>query len=206
MFNLAKGFGTFPRALNQRNFLLLAPLLILLVAACSSGSDDPIISSEQEAGGPEYSAILITTDMAVGESRVMFGVVNREGMPVPGTTSEVGIYFLVPGEDARELKESVTANFVNWPTSVGGIFAANLDLDIGGLYEMDIDYTANDGTSVFAQASFILQDDSSTPAIGSPAPASVTHTAADAEHISHITSSVTPDLDLYQLSIHEALQ
>ncbi|MCH6557379.1 MAG: slipin family protein [Nitrospirae bacterium] len=45
-------------------------------------------------------------------------------MPVPGTSSEVGVYFLVPGEDARELKESVTAKFISWPTSVGGVFAA----------------------------------------------------------------------------------
>ncbi len=206
MFNLAKGLGILPRALNLRTLLLLAPLLLILVAACSSDSDDPIISSEQEAGGPAYSAIIITTDMAVGESRVLFGVIDREGMPVPGTTSEVGIYFLVPGEDARELKESVTANFVSWPTSVGGVFAADLDLDIGGLYEIDVNFTSNDGAPIFAQANFILQDDPSTPAIGSPAPASVTHTAAEAEHISHITSSVEPDLDLYELSIHEALQ
>jgi hypothetical protein len=206
MFNLAKGLGTLPKALSRRTFFLLAPLLLILVAACSSGSDDPIISSEQEAGGPEYSAIIITTDMAVGESRVLFGVIDRDGMPVAGTTSEVGIYLLVPDEDARELKESVTANFVNWPTSVGGVFSTNLDLDTGGLYELEVKLTTSDGTAVFAQASFILKDEPSTPAIGSPAPASVTHTAAEAEHISHITSSVAPDLDLYQLSIHEALQ
>ncbi|MQG10050.1 MAG: hypothetical protein FI716_00965 [SAR202 cluster bacterium] len=205
MFNLAKGLGTLPWALSLRTLLLLAPLLLILVAACSSESDDPIISSEQESGGPEYSAIIITTDMSVGESRVLFGVIDREGMPVPGTSAELGVYFLVPGEDARVLKESVTANFVNWPTAVGGVFAANLDLDIGGLYEIDVNLTSGDGTQVFAQASFILQDHPSTPAIGSPAPASVTHTAAEAEDISHITSSLAPDLDLYQLSIHEAL-
>ena len=164
MFNLAKGLGTLPWALSLRTLLLLAPLLLILVAACSSESDDPIISSEQESGGPEYSAIIITTDMSVGESRVLFGVIDRQGMPVPGTSSEVGVYFLVPGEDARVLKESVTANFVNWPTAVGGVFAANLDLDIGGLYEIDVNLTSGDGTQVFAQASFILQDHPSTPA------------------------------------------
>ncbi len=205
MLNQANKHGNITRAPNPRTLLLLAPLLLILVAACSSGSDDPIISSEQEAGGPKYSAIIITTDMAVGESRVLFGVVDREGMPVPGTTSKVSVYYLVPGEDARELKESVTADFVNWPTSMGGVFSANLDLDIGGLYEIDVNLTTSDGAPVFAQASFILQDDPSTPAIGSPAPASVTHTAAEAEDISHITSSIEPDLDLYQLSIHEAL-
>ncbi len=183
----------------------MVPLLLMLAAACSSDSEDPIISSEQQAGGPEYSAIVITTDLAVGESRVLFGVINQEGMPVPGATSEVDAYFLVPGEDSRELKDSVTATFTNWPTAVGGVFAANLDLDIAGIYEIDANYTSNEGTQIFAQASFILKEETSTPAIGSAAPASVTHTAGDAEDISHITSALEPDLDLYELSIHEAL-
>lgn len=77
---------------------------------------------------------------------------------------------------------------------------------IAGAYELDIDYTSNDGAPVFAQVSFILKEEASTPAIGSPAPASVTYTATDKEDISHITSSSEPDLDLYELSIHEALQ
>ncbi len=206
MFELANGLGTITRALKPRTLVLLAPLLLLLIAACSSDSNDPIISSEQQAGGPEFSAIIITTDMAVGMNRIQFGVVNREGMPVPGVTSEVGAYFLVPREDARELKDSATASFVSWPTSVGGVFVGEFELDIAGAYELDIKYTSNDGVPVFAQVSFILKEEASTPAIGSPAPASVTYRANDKEDISHITSSTEPDLDLYALSIHEALR
>ena len=206
MLNLANGVGPIAHILNRRTLLLLTPLLLLLIAACSSGSDDPIISSEQQAGGPEYSGIIITTDMAVGVNRILFGVINRDGMPVPGTTSEVGAHFLVPREDARELKDSVTAEFVSWPTSVGGVFVAEFDLDVAGAYEIDIDFTSNDGTPIFAQTSFIVKEEPSTPAIGSPAPASVTHTAAGTDDISHITSSPEPDLDLYELSVHEALE
>jgi hypothetical protein len=206
MLNLANGVGPIAHILNRRTLLLLTPLLLLLIAACSSGSDDPIISSEQQAGGPEYSGIIITTDMAVGVNRILFGVINRDGMPVPGTTSEVGAHFLVPREDARELKDSATAEFVSWPTSVGGVFVAEFDLDVAGAYEIDIDFTSNDGTPIFAQTSFIVKEEPSTPAIGSPAPASVTHTAAGTDDISHITSSPEPDLDLYELSVHEALE
>ena len=102
MFNLAKGLGTLPRALNRRALFLLAPLLLLLVAACSSGSDDPIISSEQQAGGPDFSAIIVTTDMAVGHNRLMFGIIDRDGMPVTGQTAAVAAHFMVPNEDVRE--------------------------------------------------------------------------------------------------------
>jgi len=104
------------------------------------------------------------------------------------------------------LEDSATAEFVSWPTSVGGVFVAEFDLDVAGAYEIDIDFTSNDGTPIFAQTSFIVKEEPSTPAIGSPAPASVTHTAAGTDDISHITSSPEPDLDLYELSVHEALE
>jgi hypothetical protein len=198
--------GPVTKAINIKELVLFLPLLLMLAAACSSDSGDPIISSEQQSGGPEYSGIIITTDLAVGESRVLFGVIDRDGMPVPGAAAEVGAYFLVPREDTRELKDSVTASFTSWPTAVGGVFVADFDLDTAGAYEIDANYTSNDGTTIFAQASFIVAEETSTPAIGSLAPASVTHTAGDAEDISHITSSAEPDLDLYELSIHEALE
>ena len=86
------------------------------------------------------------------------------------------------------------------------MFVAEFDLDVAGAYEIDIDFTSNDGTPIFAQTSFIVKEEPSTPAIGSPAPASVTHTAAGTDDISHITSSPEPDLDLYELSVHEALE
>jgi hypothetical protein len=180
-------------------------LLLSLAAACSSDSEDPIISSEQEAGGPAYSGTIITTDMAVGVNRMLFGVTDREGMPIIGDSADVGVYFLVPRADARELTKEVTANFISWPTVIGGVFGAEVDIPLGGVYELDIRYTSSDGVEVFAQTSFLVKDESETPSVGSPAPASVTHTLADAEDISHITSSPEPDPELYQLSIDEAL-
>ena len=86
--------GHVSRRISPLAFMLL--MLLLLAAACSSDSDDPIISSEQEAGGPDYSARIITTDMAVGHNRLVFGVIDLEGMPVRAEASEVVAYFLVP--------------------------------------------------------------------------------------------------------------
>ena len=85
MFNLAGGLSTIPRKLNPRNFILTLAFLSLLMVACSPGSNNPIISSEQKAGGPEYSGIIVTTDMSVGVNRILFGVINRDGMPVAGS-------------------------------------------------------------------------------------------------------------------------
>ena len=206
MLNPAHALGRISRGLRPRTLIFLPMLLLLLAAACSSGSDGPIISSEQQAGGPDYSAVIITTDLAVGHSRIVFGIIDREGMPVSPESSDVAVYFLVPNEDTRELKNSVTPQFISWPTSARGVLVVEVDLDTAGAYQMDVNSTTADGTPVFAQASFIIQETSSTPAIGAQAPASVTVTAAGVEDLSHITSSPEPDPALYELSIHEALE
>ena len=195
------------RALSPRMLLLLAPLLLLLsAAACSSGPEDAIISSEQQAGGPDYSAVIITTDLAVGRSRIKFGIIDRDGMPVTSQSADVGVYFLVPGETARELKVSVTPRFTSWASALQGVFIFEVDLDTVGAYEIDVNTTTADGTPVFAQARFLLKETTSAASIGAPAPASVTPTAAGVADLSHITSSPEPDPGLYEYSIHEALQ
>lgn len=205
MPNLSDGPVRFLPRPSPLIFLLL-PVLSLLLAACSSGAEDPIISSEQQTGGPDYSAIVITTDMAVGQTRLVFGIIDRDGMPVRAESSEVAAYFLVPNEETRELKDSVAARFVLWPSAVGGVFVAEVDLDTAGAYEIDVNSISNDGTPVFAQASFAVKETASTPAIGASAPASVTITGTAVENLSHITSSPEPDPGLYEHSIHEALQ
>lgn len=202
---LAVGFGPVLRTINTRTLHILAPLLLLLAAACSSGSDDPIISDQQQAGGPDYSAVIITTDLSVGPTRLLFGIIDRDRMPVLGASANVEAYSLVPNEETRELRASAAARFIEWPSAALGVFVVEFDLDTAGTYELDVNLTATDGTPIFAQANFLIQETSRTLAIGAAAPASVTHTAADAEDISHITSSVEPDPDLYEFSIDEAL-
>ena len=62
-----------------------------------------------------------------------------------------------------------------------------------------------DGSPVDASGLFEVKATSSTPAIGSPAPASVTPTGAQVDDLATISSSIVPDPDLYQISVHDAL-
>ena len=57
-----------------------------------------------------------------------------------------------------------------------------------------------------AVANFPVREESHAPGIGQPVPASVTPTGGNVDDLATITSSPTPDPDLYRLSIHEALQ
>lgn len=206
MLNPANTFRTIQRTVNPSAIIMLVPLLLFLATACSSDTGNPIISSEIEPGGPEYSGVVITQDIAVGSNRLLFVVIDREGMPVKGASPNVGVYFLTPKGDTRELRQTVNAKFVAWSTAAGGVFSTEIDLIEGGLYQLDINLTSSNGVEIFAQTNILVQDDPQTPAVGTAAPASVTYKAGDKEDLSQITSALIPDPDLYQLSINEALK
>ncbi len=212
MFNLSVQRPQLFTPFRSRTILSLGVVLLLFVAACTP-SADPIISDEatpspEEIGGPDFSALVITTDMAVGKNKITFGVMDREGMPVLESASgnaTVRTYLLVPHQDAREPKATVPARFRPWPTNVRGVFEADLEFDIEGTWELEVDLLNAAGEPVTAKASFVVKEESSTPAIGAPVPPIVTLTVADVEDLSHLSSSAAPDPDLYQLSVHEAV-
>ena len=190
------------RAFPARIAFLCALCLLILAAAC--GGSDVIVPPTEEFGGPEHWAVVITSDLAVGRERLAFGVGSRDGPPLQADSATVRTYFLPDNTDSREARQTLTAEFLAWPT-VAGVFVAHPDFDVAGSWELEAELTTPDGVKVLAKSAFPVEETSSTPAIGAPAPASVTLRASDVEDLSHITTSGEPDPGLYALSIHEAV-
>ena len=173
-----------------------------MTAAC--GGSDVIVPPTEEFGGPEFAAVVVNTDLAVGPERIAFGVVRRDGPPLEAESATVRTYYLPPNTDAREPRETLTAQYEAWPF-LGGVFVIHPNLDTAGAWELETEFTSADGLAVTAKSAFLVKEASATPAIGSPAPASVTATASGVPDLSHITTAPDPDPSLYELSIHKAL-
>ena len=189
----------------KKTLCALATLwLIALALACGSTSDDVIVPPTEEFGGPEFAAVVVTSDLALGRERLAFGVVSRDGPPLQAETAAVRTYYLPDNTDDRVAKQTLTARFQAWPT-VAGVFVAHPEFDIAGSWELQAEFTTADGQQVLATSAFPVNESSETPAIGDPAPASVTPTASDVEDLSHITTAAEPDPSLYALSLHEAV-
>ena len=158
--------------------------------------------------GSEVSVIVISTDLAVGANRVVFGLVDREGMPVRASEGEAQVRaaYIIPGHEAAEVRTSATAQFMGWPTGPQGVFVANLDLDTAGFWQLEVNISSEDRGLVEAVGVFQVKEKSDTPSIGDAAPASVTPILDDVEDITTITSSPVPDPGLYRLSVHQALE
>ncbi len=167
-------------------------------------------------GGPEYSAIMVSSDLAVGPNRLIFGLVHRDNAPVQAATAQVRALYTAPGTTEAVARRTVTARFLPWPPEGGnrGVFVAPLEFDQPGeatrtnpgLWELTVTATAADGTPIKAATAVRVTNSPATPAIGALVPRSVTPTAASVTDLSTITSAPNPDPELYQLSIHEALE
>ena len=180
--------------------LVGAIILLLALAACSPGAT-------------RVNAIVVSWDLAVGENRVVFGLVDLENMPVRTAEARVEPVYFPTSDSDGEPRPAVTARFFPWPMAEGqGVFVAQVNFDAAGpanvsepaFWELRIT-TTNAGDAVEASALVSVKDAPSTPAIGAPAPASVTPKASEVEDLATITTADPPDPDLYELSIHEAL-
>ena len=194
-------------------------LVFMVVAASLLGSAcfSPRSSGEPvpPLGGPEYSALVVSSDLAKGPNRLVFTLVNRDNVPVNAPEAQVTAKFTAPGATTPEVRQTVTATFLPWPPegSNRGVFVTAIDFDEAGeavrgnpgLWELDIEATAPGGIVVEATTALRVAEKGSTPGIGSPAPRSVTPVASDVPDLSQITSALAPDPELYELSVHEAL-
>ena len=199
---------------HGRFLTLISALFACIVAAgclAPRSSDGPLT----DLGGPEYSALMVSSDLAQGNNRVEFALVDRDNMPVGASQATVIPRYTPSGADEPLQREAQTATFLPWPPegSGRGVFITTIDFDVPGeataenpgLWELHISADIPSGQRVEAATAVRVAAEPSTPAIGAPAPRSVTPTAADAPDLSHITSAFNPDPEFYQLSVHEAL-
>jgi hypothetical protein len=182
--------------------ILAAISVLALVVACSGA---PSAGTPLPAT-PQFSAVIATTDHAVGPNRIVFGVIDRDGMPVRGEVVQVRIRYLPPGQPPGEAGSWVPADFIPWPVGPQGVFKTTLSFDTPGFWQMEVGFSAPDGADASAVSTVEVKSESATPGLDQPAPPSVTPVGDQVDDLATITSSPVPDPDLYRLSIHEALQ
>jgi hypothetical protein len=186
---------------NWRFSFIFSILVLVAALACSSS-----VTPTPPPGGPGgVSVIIVTTDLAVGTNRVVFGLVDLDGMAVRSKEAQVRAIYLPPAQAVGEVKAAATARFTRWPVGEQGVFATRLEFDRAGFWGLEVTVARADGTSVVARGAFEVKQVSATPAIGAAAPRSVNLTARDVPDLSALTSANPPDPDLYRLSIAEAL-
>ena len=179
-------------------FLILLPALLSLVFVACGGSSDSETALQR---GPTpvsapLSVAMVTTDLAVGENRVAFGILQMGQGVVKDAQVEVQTYHITEAEIDGP-KQTVPAPFDEWDeVGAGGIYVTQLNFDTAGSWGLGIIVTLEDGTEAPASARVQVLEESRTPAIGAPAVPSNNRTARDVSALNQLSSDPEPDPDL----------
>ena len=177
-------------------------LAVLVALACGGGDASP--DTPPADGAPDVLQILMaSTDLAVGENRVAFGLLRPGEGALKNADVELQTFFLADGERIGPI-QTLSPEFRHWPGGAGGAYIANAVFDRPGEWGLRVEVSAADGSSLLAGSRVDVAETAATPAIGAPAPRSANKTAAGAS-LAEITSDTAPDADLYRKTIADAL-
>ena len=178
-------------------------LAVLIALACGGGDAAP--DAPPADGAPDVLQILMaSTDLAVGENRVAFGLLRPGEGALKNADVELQTFFLADGERTAPV-QTLSPEFRPWPGGAGGAYIANAVFDRPGEWGLRVEVSAADGSSLLAGSRVDVAETGATPAIGAPAPRSANKTAAAASSLAQITSDMSPDADLYRKTIADAL-
>ena len=181
----------------------LATLAVVLGVACgSSAVATPTPRPTTAPADPTaIIPILATTVLEVGKQRVAFLLTTTKGIIKSPTALVTPVY--LDGGDAPG--QTLEANFNLWPYGVRGSYSTYVTFDRAGRWRLDVTVDNPDGVDQ-VQIEVEVMEQSPVPALDSIAPLSITKTLGELGDIAKITTDYTPDVDLYQISINEAVE
>jgi len=192
--------------LNNRGLLALSALATFLAIACGSAATatpappTPPIIAVRELNDQAIMPILATTQLRVGTQRVSFLLATAQSLiKVPEAT--VSSTFLGEGQ---AMGESKRAGFHLWPYGVRGAYSTDLTFGQPGPWRLDIEVNGPNGP-VQGKISLDVVERLPVPEIGSIPPLSPNKTVHTVDSLDELTTDFTPDPDLYQLTIGEAV-
>lgn len=209
----------------RRLFTLAAILttIALLAAACGGGSttesDDSLWPEVLELKDREITVILGNSQLAVGDDRFLFILIDRENQLILDAQTTAR-FFKLEGEEGTLQAETAT-RFVSLEENQvhehdDGTLHTHTGNDVGGyVAAFRFDEDGNWGVEVEGQRDgeafdplrvrFTVLEQGTVPGIGEPAPRSQQLTLSDVADISEIDTSNPPHPELHDLTVAEAL-
>ena len=190
---------------------VVASVAWVAAIACGEAAESPADgarptasqATEQPSAGAPVRIALASSDLSVGPNRVVLGLIEPEAGPILNARVRVSTFFIGGGSQEGPI-ETVSAEFRKWPVS-GGVYTAALEFDRAGAWGLVVDGVESEGATLQSTVAVSVTETSHTPALGAPAPPSVTKTASDVANLGEITSDTNPDPELYATTIADAL-
>jgi hypothetical protein len=185
----------------------------LLAAACGGGDGAPGDSSggngddgsfDQSFAGAEAYPIFASSELAVGENRLLVGLLNQEDAPIASEKIDVGLTFFDLSKSDGAPEFSADTEFVRID-EFRGLYVSQVEFASAGEWGAEVDIEG-DGYDETLRASLTVKEEGTTPGIGEKVPATETTTIDDVDELSEITTDRTPIRSFYTTSVAEALR
>jgi hypothetical protein len=192
---------------GRRRTALGVLVVALLLTACgdqgTTGSDAGVVVAPADSAGGAHAlrAMLVASQFLVGVQRFPLGVLDH-GTTVTDAAVHVRVFASIGG--SAELRSDADAPFHGEGLDGGGIYVAQLHLDVPGQWLAEITMILPDATRTTNALPFRVRTGGDAPAAGQPAPRSHNPTASDVADVSVIDSGVPPD-DMHAISIADAI-
>lgn len=151
--------------------------------------------------------VLASSERLVGESRLLFALVDDENRPIANEDLQVEIGFFDLCADPATPTEVLAPTFAWGITGLTGFYAVTPTLDRPGTWGAAVavvDPATGDATG--AKLQFTVAEDGTTPRVGEPAPAVRTRTLADVDgEVRRISTDPQPEPSFYEVSLDDAL-
>jgi hypothetical protein len=192
----------------RRTLVLTVVGLAFAVAACggsTTGATTTLATTMGSAGdasgpfGGDAFAFVASSNLAVGEERVLMAVSDESGRRLPSPDIPVTINTWLDGREFQV--QSQEAGFVWAIPDVSGLYRATFEFDTAGTWVFQV---VPDGGDPLEAIGVTVYEEPFTPAVGEPAPRSETLTSDDAP-ISEISSDSDPDPAFYEMTVAEAV-
>jgi hypothetical protein len=182
--------------------------LALAMVACTgpqtSSPDSPGTPSPRSpsATGGDLIPVLVSSEVAVGENRLLFTLIDGQNRVLSAPDVPVDLRF-EPPDVGDCTPQDAAASFLA-AGEAAGLYRANVTFDCAGDWAVDMDAHFPDGDRA-ARVTFSVREAWSAPAIGEAAPSTETPTAETPEEIASISTDDDPDPDFYRTSESDAL-
>ena len=208
-------------------------LALVAVVACSSGSDadpsdpTPVLDAAGDAtqesserptltSTDDYTqineengliTILATTNIGVGQGRFAFVLTEPVGL-VKFPAVDVKSFFYPTGyEGEREGPvEEKFARFQLFPFGTQGVYSASHNFDRAGRWRAEVSLPGTDGSGRTIEHRFDVNEVTTSPDVGSRPTDARNWRLDDVESVKELTTGSLRDLELYDLSIPDALE
>jgi hypothetical protein len=203
----------------------LAAVLVLAVVTACGGDQEQLAgetgtpSGAASPGAAELSAVIISSDIAIGSNRFMVGLVTPDSEVI--TDAQVQFGFFKLNGDQGELRSEAQATVIKMIRGIvrenpdgtretvelgeTAAYAADVNFDEPGDWAVRIIPTRGGTPLAPIQLKFTVQEKNSSVAIGEPAPSSRQLTLADVSDLSEIDTADPPDPEWHRMTIADAV-